>query len=92
MAGQLADHAKIIDAVQMIGMRMRQQHRVEPADPGIEQLLPQIGRGIDQQRATAALDQQRAAAAPVARVGRVAAPPIRPDRRHAPGGAAAEHA
>ena len=60
------------------------------ADAGVEQLLAQIGRGIDQ-HAAPRFDQQRAAAAPVARVGRIAASPIRADRRHPRGGAAAEH-
>jgi len=41
VAGQLADHPQIVDAVQMVGMRMRQQHRVETADLGVEQLLAQ---------------------------------------------------
>src|ERR1051326_8141964 len=29
MAGQLADHAQIVEAVQMVGMRMRQQDGVD---------------------------------------------------------------
>src|SRR5262249_48677873 len=74
-AAQLAGHAQIVDAVQMIGMRVGQQHRVDPRGAGIEHLLAQIGRHVDQEVGAAALDQHRAAAAAVARVGRIPAPP-----------------
>ena len=71
--------------MKMIGVRMGQQHGVEPGGAGKEQLLAQIGRGIDQERGTAAFDEERAAAPRVARLGGVARPPIRADRRDAPG-------
>ena len=72
------------------------QHRVEPIDVGVEQLLAQVGRGVDQdpascRRAVAALDQQRAAAAAVLRVVRIAGAPAERRPRHAAGGAAAEN-
>ena len=43
MPGQLADHAQIVDAVQMVGMRVGQQHRVETGHASGEQLFAQIG-------------------------------------------------
>src|SRR5260370_39603549 len=74
--------------MKMIGMRMGQQHGVEPGGAGVEQLLAQIGRGIDQERGTAAFDEERAAAPIVARLGGGARPPIPADRPDAPGRAA----
>src|SRR2546428_12909120 len=90
VANQSVDDTKIIYAVKMIGMRVGQYHRVEPRRAGVEHLLAQIGRGVDQERLAAAFHQERAAPPGVARIGRVAAAPVRADRRHAPGGAAAE--
>ena len=46
--------------MKMIGVRMGQQHGVEPGGAGKEQLLAQIGRGVDQERGTAAFDNGRA--------------------------------
>ena len=56
--------------MKMIGMRVGQQHGIEPRDAGIEQLLAKIGRRIDQQDRAAAFDEQRTASPPVARIGR----------------------
>ena len=58
-------------------------------------LLAQVGRGVDQdagdaRAAVAALDQQRAAAAAVFRIGRVAGAPAERRPRHARGRAAAQ--
>ena len=51
--------------MRVIGMFMGVEHAVEPTDAGIEQLLPDVGRRVDQHRGGAvdprALDQQRAA-------------------------------
>src|SRR5262249_42508502 len=87
---QPVDGAKIIDSMQMIGMGMGQDDRVETVDLGGKQLLAQIGRGVDQHGLAAALDQQRGAAPAVARVRRVAGAPIGTDRRHAGRRTAAE--
>ena len=80
MTRQLADHPQIVDAMQMVGMRMGQQDGIQPRDTGVQQLLAQIGRGVDQNCPPAGFDQQRSSAATVARLGRVAPPPIA-DRR-----------
>src|SRR5215831_947201 len=65
--------AQIVDAMGVVGMFVRDQNAIEPVDIGVEELLAEIGRGIDQDpRASAflvaALDQQRAAAPPVFRI------------------------
>ena len=41
------DRAQIIHAVGLVGMFMRQEHRVDVIDVGGKQLLAQIGRGVD---------------------------------------------
>ncbi len=69
--------------------------RVEPDRLGVEQLLAQIRRGVDQHAGRAAgrfaLDQQRAAAAAVFRIVRIAGAPAERRPRHAARRAAAEN-
>jgi len=43
LAHQPVDRAQIVDPVEMIGMRMSHQDRVEPIHPRVDQLLAQIG-------------------------------------------------
>ena len=65
-----AQGAQVIDAVGVIGMIVGPQHTVDPADPGGEQLVPQIGRRIDQEpRSVIAFHHDRHARAAVARLG-----------------------
>jgi len=56
----------------LVGMLVCQEHRVDVIDIGVDQLLAQVGRGIDHDPRHAAisgpLDQQRAAAAAVFRI------------------------
>src|SRR6185295_6312087 len=71
-----------------------EDHAVEASYIRVEQLLAQIRRGIDEQRGSARaggfFDQDRAAAAAVFRIIRIARAPALPDARNAAGGAAAE--
>src|SRR5262245_9761474 len=61
--------AQIVDAVGMVGMFVGEEHGVEPIDAGVEQLLAQVRRGIDQHAgdavAGAALHQERRAPAAI---------------------------
>ena len=91
------DQAKgpqIVDAVGVIGVGMAQKDAVEPLHAGVEQLLAQVGRSVDENGSCAAgpeaLEQHRAAAAAVLRVRRIAVAPPLPDSRHAAGRAAAQ--
>ena len=59
---------QIVDAVAMIGMVVGPDHRVDVADAGIEQLLAQVGAGVDQDPRPVMLDQDRDPAAAVARL------------------------
>ena len=71
-------------------MGMGEQHGVELLRPGVEKLLAQIGRRVDQDGAAVMLDEDRDAAPAVPRLGRIALAPIAADQRHAARRAAAE--
>src|SRR6516164_4871248 len=71
------------------------EHRVEPLDVRVEQLLAEVRRRIDQHagaraRRIAALNQERAPSPPVLRIGWIGVAPAEPDARHARRGSAAE--
>ena len=40
--------AQVVDAVGMVGVLVREQHGVDPVDLGVEKLLAQVRRGVDQ--------------------------------------------
>ena len=40
-------HAQVIDAVRVVGVLVRVEHRVDAIDLGVEQLLAQVAAGID---------------------------------------------
>jgi len=84
------DGAQVVDAVDVVGVGVGEQHGVHPVDPLRHELQPQLGRGVDQEAAPARLDQRRGAHAPVARVRRRAGAAVAADLRHAERGAAAE--
>ena len=42
------DRAQIVDAVGLVGVLVGQEHGVEVIDIGVDQLLAQVGRGVDQ--------------------------------------------
>src|SRR5579863_7147016 len=75
----------------VIGVAVREEHRIDAPRAGLEQLLAQIRRGIDEQDRAAILHQDRNPAAAVLGVRRIARAPIAADPRHAPGRAAAQH-
>ena len=60
---------EIVDAVRVVGVRMGHQDAVEPLDAGLDQLLAQIGRRVDEDSGRAAgpeaLEEHRAAAAAI---------------------------
>src|ERR1043166_9106326 len=71
----------------MVGVLVGIEHGVEPFDVGVEQLLAQIRRRVDQHTGApariAALDQQRAAPATVLGIVGIGIAPAEPDARHA---------
>ncbi len=42
--------AQVVDAVGMVGVLVGVENAVDPIDIGVEQLLAQIGRGVDEDR------------------------------------------
>ena len=79
----------------LVGMLMGQEHRVDVIDVGVDQLLAQIGRGVDHDPRHAvipcALGEQRAAAAAVFRIVGIARAPTERGTRNAGRGSAAEN-
>src|SRR3981081_3240776 len=74
----LAQHVgpHVVDAVDLVGMLVRPQHGVDALDLGVQKLVAQVGRGIDQEGLAAVLHQDGAAAAAIARVGGVGRAPF----------------
>ena len=85
---------QVVDAVQVVRVRMGVEDAVEGRDADRQQLLAHVRSGVDEHgRRSASPDpahQQRATAAAVARVCRVAGAPVAVEARHARGRAAAE--
>ena len=82
------DGPKVVDAVGVVGVLVGEQHPIKGFDSGIEQLDPHVGRSIDQYcggpaAGPLAPEQNRAAAAVVPGVFRIACPPMAADARHA---------
>jgi hypothetical protein len=80
----------------MIGMVMRQKHRIEITHLGRQQLLSQVRPGIDEDHRIFMRDKDRRAAAAIAWIGGVAIAPIAgaietADARHATRRAGAQH-
>ena len=67
----------------MVRVLVREQHSVDNADALAQELLPQIGRRIDQQVALRQADERRAARTFVLRIGAAADFARAADRRHA---------
>ncbi len=90
-AGRDVELAHIVDAIDVIGMGVGVEQRVDPLDTRRQALHAQIGRRIDQQPGRPLVDQDRTALAPIARLGGRADGTAAADHRDAGRGAAAEH-
>jgi hypothetical protein len=76
-AGDPVQNADIIDACNVVGMRMGEQHGVDARNAAGQQLGPQVWRRIDQQpRPHFTFHHDARARAAVARFGRIAMPPV----------------
>src|SRR2546426_5797457 len=84
------DRAQIVDAVHVIGVGVREQHRVDPGDTRRHELQAQLGRGVDEQPPAPGLDHRGGAGALVPRVRRGAGAAGASGLRHAGGRAGAE--
>ena len=88
------ERPQVVDPMGVVGMRVGDEHAVEAPHVRFDQLFADVGSHVDQHGRHAALadalEEQRAAAAAVQRIGRVAGAPALLDARHAGGRAAAE--
>ena len=79
----------------MIGVVVRKQDAIEFCNIRAEKLLAQVGRSVDENGRSAARTnafyKQRAAAATIFRIVRIALAPALADARYAAGGAAAKN-
>ena len=94
-AAVVDDGAEVVDAVDVVGVRVGVDDAVEQADVGGEELRAQVGGGVDQHPGGAAAGWcARASSEQRLRrflgFGRVAGAPVAADARHAGRGAAAE--
>lgn len=80
------EDTQIINAVSLICMVMGIKNAINTADSRHQHLLAEIGRGIDDHASHAIgamkAGQQRAARAPIARLGRIAVAPVAVAARH----------
>src|SRR5262249_10861102 len=85
---------EVVNAMRVVGVCMGVEDGIDMLDAGGEQLLAQVGGGVDQPGRSPILaepfDQQRASPPPVLWVGGIAVAPDIADARHAPGRAAAQ--
>src|SRR5207253_6593456 len=81
VAQRRGDRPQVVETVAMIAMIVGDNHRVDPAQVGSEQLLTKVGAAIDQHPLPSAFDQDRRAQARVARLVRVALAPFITDLR-----------
>ncbi len=89
---------QVVDAVALVGVLMGQQDGVQPVDPGGQQLVAHVGRGIDQDHGRLersrrpGADQDRAPRPAVPRLGRIPDAPVVADARNAAGRSAPQNA
>ena len=81
----------VVEAHDVVGMRVSEDHRVEAVDTGAQRLRAEIGRGVDQDVVAVVADQNRRPQAIVARIGGGADVAMAADGGHADTGARAEH-
>jgi hypothetical protein len=78
----MANLPQIIDAMTMIGVVVRPDHRIDAVDPGRQQLFAHIGCRVDQDARLRGFNEQRNARAAIARLGGVARSPVIADTRN----------
>src|SRR5262249_23375184 len=87
---QVVEAPDVVQAKDMIGVGVGEQHRIDAAKVVADRLLPQLGRRVDQQGALPLLYYNGAPGPLVTPVGRGADGAVTLDRRHTVGGSRAE--
>src|SRR3546814_19401929 len=72
-------------------MFVRPDYRIDLADTRVEQLHPHVGTGVDEQPIATERNENRRAAAQIARIVGIARTPVVADPRHPRRGAASEN-
>lgn len=83
--------AYVVEAHDMVGMRMREQNGIHSFDPGAQGLLAQIGRGVNKDAVAPVFHQNGRPQPVIARVSGGANRAMAADGRHSDAGARAEH-
>jgi hypothetical protein len=66
----------------MIGMIVGDDHAIDRRNLRLEQLLADVGTTVDEEPAAPTLEKDGRAQAPIARLSRIALPPVIPDPRN----------
>lgn len=88
---QEVEGANVVEAKDVVGVRVGEEHRIQAFDSGAEGLIAQVGRGIDQDARVVELEQHGGAQAFVARIGRQADFAVAADHGDTDAGAGAEN-
>ena len=87
--GIVGEHPQVIDAVRMVGVIVREEDAVDGRDLGVEELLANVRRRIDEHPGAIApgdpLDEGGTASTAVLRIVRIAAAPMRAEARYTAG-------
>jgi hypothetical protein len=83
LARLLENGPQIVNAMAMVGMIMGPDHRIDPVDIIIDELIPQIRRCIDQNARSRAFYQDRDTASPVFRLVGITITPVIANSGHA---------
>src|SRR5579864_4904669 len=86
-----AERPYVVQAQNVVSVRVRIKHRVKPLDLFSNRLLAEIRRGVNQHRVAVVFHQHRRAQSPVMRIVRRAYAAVAPNGRNAHGRSAAQH-
>jgi hypothetical protein len=87
----VAERAQIVDAENMVGVRVGVKHRIHARDALANRLRIEIGRGIDEHHLARVLEHHRRPGAAVVRIAGMADGAVATQRGHAHRCAAAQH-
>lgn len=90
MAKSKGEEPHVVEPKQVVGMFVREQHRMHQADAFAQQLGTQVGRGVNEQIAERQSQKDRAAGALVPRIDALADGTTAADGRHPHAGAGSE--
>src|SRR3984885_15365912 len=87
----VVERPHVVQAHNVVGVRVREQNRVHARDPRAQGLIAKVWRGVDQHAVITILDVNRRPKALVPRILRMAYGAAAADHRHPDAGARSEH-